>query len=196
MTARPGFHADVTCIPGAIRAETAAEALALVHALPDETWGKVRPSSKERTRITFGPHEFYGGEDGGCELPPALQRMGEEAIEAVRDKIPRANWDAFSIHTLVVNRYAATKGVAPHPDPTIWQPLVVGVTLSDDPYGKPSVMTFCDDHPKNRLVVPTPHRSVYVFHDRAYLEAKHARRPCPSAQKGNVYSFTYRCFAN
>jgi hypothetical protein len=191
MFARPSFHLDANCVHGAINAETAAEVLAFVHDLPDEAWGKVKPCSKDRTRIKYGPHERFGG----VEIPPLLRRMGEEAIEAVRDRVPRAAWDTFSIDTLVLNKYAATQGVAAHPDRGPWKPFVVGVTLADDPHGKSSVMTFCDDKPANRLVLATPHRSVYVFHDRAYTGAKHARRPCPVYQRGNVYSFTYRSFA-
>lgn len=192
--ARPAFHADAKCVAGAISAATAAEVLAFVHDLPDEAWGKVRPSSHDRTRITYGPHEFHGGLAAGNEIPPPLRRMGEEAVEAVRDHVPRAPWDAFSIDTLVLNKYAATKGVSEHKDPKTWKPLVVGVTLADDPLGRPSKMTFSNEA-ERRLVMPTRHRSVYVFHDLAYTDAKHQRNPCPSAQQGNVYSFTYRCFA-
>lgn len=190
----PAFHADAKCVSNAISAGTATEVLAFVHDLPDEAWGKVRPSSHDRTRITYGPHEFYGGLAGGNEIPAPLRRMGEEAIEAVRDHVPRAPWDGFSIDTLVLNKYAATKGVGAHHDPKVWKPLVVGVTLSDDSFGKPTVMTFSNEK-ERRLVMPTRHRSVYVFHDLAYTDAKHQRNDCPLRQQGNVYSFTYRCFA-
>lgn len=197
----PDFNKEVQCVCGGISKETAAEVLNFVHNLPDEAWGKVRDSSHDRTRITYGPHEFHGGQAGGNEIPPALRRMGEEAIEAVRDRAPRAPWDAFSIDTLVLNKYAATQGVGPHKDKGPWKPLVVGVTLSDDPFGKPSVMTFSTFVPTMcgektvRLAVPTRHRSVYIFYNRAYTDGEHKRNRCPIAQQGNVYSFTYRSFA-
>jgi len=191
------FLRDNTClVPHAVSPDSARIALAWIKKLPDHAWSAVvEGRSKDRSRIKFSAQRFFGKAPSWDKcVPPELLVLGEEAVEAARSRTPDAPWDDFGIDTLVLNRYPAKKGVNAHTDPPTWVPLVVGVTLYDDPEGGVvSAMKFT--HERDALTVPTPHRSAYVFHGRAYTEAKHARNPCGSRLRGHVYSFTFRSYA-
>jgi len=183
---------DVKVLPHAVSDDTAREALARVRKLPDKAWAAVNARSKDRSRIKFSAHHFYGESDAWArQVPPELLRLGEEAVEAARLKMPTAPWNDFQIDTLVLNRYPKNKGVGFHTDPPKWVPLVVGVTLYDDPYGPLSSMQFRVGGQKE-VNLTTPHRSAYVFHSRAYTNLNHSRKPGATRQKGFVYSFTFR----
>ena len=186
---------DVRGLAHAVGYDTARAALRWARALPEEAWAQVTPRSKDRTRLKFGRSGFYGTNEGWSpHIPPDLLTLGNEALAVARNVVQGAPWDAFGdIDTVVVNRYTAGKGVAKHKDPPRWVPLVIGVTLCDDPCGPVSVMQF--ESGPHRVPVPTPHRSAYVFHSRAYTDATHARKPGAAKQKGTVYSFTFRAHA-
>ena len=182
--------------PQAVSEDTARSALRWIRKLPDEAWKPVDPRrSKDCSRIKFTARFFHAASDAwSTRVPPELLALGEEAVEAARASVPGAPWDDFQIDTLVLNRYAAGKGVHKHQDPKQWVPLVLGVTLYDDAFNSPvNAMEFT--HERDKRVVPTPHRSAYVFHGKAYTDARHARKPCSKKQKGNVYSLTFRAFA-
>ena len=188
----PAFAEDLKLIPLAVSDDTARAALKWVRKLPDKAWAAVNARSKDRSRIKFSAHHFYGEADAwGRRVPPELLLLGHEAVEAARLKVPDAPWNDFQIDTLVLNRYPRNKGVGYHRDPPKWVPLVIGVTLYDDPYGPLSVMQFQVGGQKE-VGVTTSHRSAYVFHGRAYTDAMHSRKPGVARQKGNVYSFTFR----
>ena len=189
------FKDDIVFAPHAVSNDSARVALQWIRKLPDEAWQPVNLRSKDRSRIKFSAQRFYGEADSwDTRVPPELLALGEEAVEAARAKAPDAPWDLFKIDTLVLNRYPKGKGVGKHHDPPKWVPLVLGVTLYDDPHNSPvNAMEFA--HQRDSLVVPTPHRSAYAFHGSAYWGATHARRPCSAKQKGNVYSLTFRAFA-
>jgi len=192
------FLKDDTClVPHAVSRDSARIALAWIKKLPDHAWSAVvQGRSKDRSRIKFSAQRFYNtAPSWDKRVPPELLVLGEEAVEAVRSRAPGAPWDNFEIDTLVLNRYSKGKGVAAHTDPDTWVPLVVGVTLYDNPEGGVvSAMRFT--HDRDALTLPTPHRSAYVFHSRAYAEpAKHARKPCSRGLQGYVYSFTFRSYA-
>ncbi len=180
-----------------VSAPTADAALKFVRAIPAAQWGKVLPSSKEKTRIRFGAQEFYGVKGGGA-VPPPLRALGEEAFEAVRASLPAnivaAGWRPVNC---LVNKYSAKKGVAKHRDPAAtWAPLVIGVTLYEDRFDTLSAMQFSTlpDAPKlEKLRVGTPHRSIYAFHGDAFLHANHERLPGSAKQAKGIYSFTFRC---
>ena len=191
------FLRDDTClVPHAVNRDSARIALAWIKKLPDHAWSAVvQGRSKDRSRIKFSAQRFFDrAPSWDTQVPPELMVLGEESVEAARSRAPDAPWENFEIDTLVLNRYPAKKGVAAHTDPETWVPLVVGVTLYDDPEGGVvSAMRFT--HERDALTMPTPHCSAYVFHSRAYTEAKHARKPCGSKLKGHVYSFTFRSYA-
>lgn len=126
-------------------------------------------------------------------MPPNFIALGKEAIEAARTVFPAGMLDDFTIDTVVVNRYAKKRGVGPHHDPVeMWKPIVLGVTLYEDIYGRVSFMQFASDNLIERFDIPTPHRSVYVFYGAAYTNATHSRKQGKSDQKGMIYSFTFR----
>ncbi len=180
----------------AVSPESARSALTCIQKLPEDAWKPVDPRrSKDCSRIKFTAQFFHAVSDAwATRVPPELLVLGEEAVEQVRTKVPGAPWDDFQIDTLVLNRYTAGKGVHAHTDPKKWVPLVVGVTLYDNPEcGVVSEMRFT--HERDALTMPTPHLSAYVFHSRAYTEAKHARKPCGKRLQGYVYSFTFRSYA-
>ena len=189
------FASEVGLAPRAVSAESAHTVLKWLKARPDSAWAQVTPRSKDRTRIKFGRRGFYGTDEGWfAQIPPDLLAIGQEALEAARARFPDAPWEAFgAIDTVVVNRYAAGRGVNKHKDPPRWVPLVLGVTLCDDPYGPVSVMQF--EQGQERVQVATPHLSAYVFHGRAYTDATHARKPGHTKQRGLVYSLTFRSHA-
>ena len=189
------FASEVGLAPRAVSAESATTVLKWLRARPESAWAQVTSRSKDRTRIKFGRRGFYGTDEGWyAQIPPDLLAIGNEALEAARARFPDAPWGAFgAIDTVVVNRYAAGRGVNKHKDPPRWVPLVLGVTLCDDPCGPVSVMLF--ENGPHRVPVPKPHRSAYVFHSRAYTDATHARKPGAAKQKGTVYSFTFRAHA-
>jgi hypothetical protein len=191
------FLEKETClVPHAVSHESARIALAWIKKLPDHAWSAVvEGRSKDRSRIKFSAQRFFGrAPSWDTRVPPELLVLGEEAVEAARSRAPDAPWENFEIDTLVLNRYRAKKGVAAHKDPETWVPLVVGVTLYDNPEGGVvSAMKFT--HQRNAHTMPTPHRSAYVFHSRAYTEAEHARKPCGSRLQGHAYSFTFRSYA-
>lgn len=184
-----------TClVPLAVSNDSVAIALKWIRNLDDSAWGAVNARSNDRSRIKFTSRHFYGeAEAWSTRVPPELMVLGQEAVEAARSKTPDAPWDKFAIDTLVLNRYHKGKGVSAHRDPSKWVPLVVGVTLYDDPFGPLSAMRFAEG--RESLIVPTPHGSAYVFHGRAYTKATHARKKCAARQKGNVYSLTFRSYA-
>lgn len=189
------FASDVGLAPRAVSAASAHTVLKWLRARPESAWAQVTPRSKDRTRLKFGHSGFYGTNEGWqAQIPPDLLALGNEALVAAQASVPNAPWAAFpQIDTVVVNRYAAGKGVAKHKDPPRWVPLVIGVTLCDDPYGPVSVMQF--EQGQERVRVATPHLSAYVFHGRAYTDATHARKPGAARQRGLVYSLTFRAHA-
>ena len=189
------FRNDVRVLALAVSHDTARAALRWARSRPEEAWAQVSPRSKDRTRLKFGQSGFYGTNEGWSpHIPPDLLTLGNEALAVAQNVVQDAPWDAFSaIDTVVVNRYTAGKGVAKHKAPPRWVPLVIGVTLCDDPCGPVSAMLF--ENGQHRVPVPTPHRSAYVFHSRAYTDATHARKPGVAKQKGTVYSFTFRARA-
>ena len=173
----PQYYDDLKLIPLAVSDETTRAALKWVRKLPDKAWAAVNARSKDRSRIKFSAHHFYGEAGAwGRRVPPELLLLGHEAVEAARRKVPDAPWNDFQIDTLVLNRYPKNKGVGYHRDPPKWVPLVIGVTLYDDPYGPLSIMQF-DNRVHKVMDITTPHRSAYVFHGRAYTEAMHSRKP-------------------
>lgn len=192
----PGlFSEDVALAPHAVSAESARSVLKWLRGRPESAWAPVNPRSKDRTRLKFGHSGFYGTNEGWSpHIPTDLLTLGNEALAVAQNVVQGAPWDTFgAIDTVVVNRYTAGKGVGKHKDPPRWVPLVIGVTLCDDPYGPVSAMQF--ENGQERTQVATPHRSAYVFHGRAYTDATHARKPCPARQKGYVYSLTFRSHA-
>lgn len=185
--APPGWHSDVDVQDDAVSVETAAEAVALTVGMPDEAWQPWRANhGYRRSRLNYG-------REGQPEMPAAFRKLGEEALEVARRTCPEAPWDAFSLRTLLVNRYYPGDGVAAHQDPDCEDPLVLGVTLYEHPGSLPSAMEFSGipDKREERLRVQTRHRSMYVFHGRAYRRAKHSRK-ASKRQTGVVWSFTYR----
>lgn len=191
------FLKDNTCtVRHAVGPESATSALRWIKGLPDEAWKPVDPRrSKDRSRIKFTARFFHAASDAwATRVPPELLALGEEAMEEVRAVVPGAPWDDFQIDTLVLNRYPAGKGVHAHKDPEQWVPLVLGVTLYEDAFNSPvNKMEFA--HGRDKWIVPTPHRSAYVFHGQAYTNATHARKPCSKKQRGHVYSLTFRSYA-
>lgn len=195
--ATPEYSNDLKLVAHAVSDDTARAALAWVRKLPDTAWERVDARSKDCSRIKFSEHHFYGEANAswGRRVPPELLLLGHEAVEAARRKVPDAPWKDFQIDTLVLNRYVKKKGVRYHKDPPKWVPLVIGVTLYDDPDGPVSVMQF-DNRVHEVVNITTPHRSAYVFHGRAYTDAMHARKPCAARQTGFVYSLTFRSFCH
>ena len=188
------FVADVGLVPLAVSAATAQTALDHLRRIPAGAFTAVNARSRRLSRLRYGRRgaDFEGGFRGPVrepEMPPELRQLGEEALEEAKRAVPDAPWSAFSIDTLVVNRYHPGEAVAKHQDPPRWSPCVLGVTLCEDPSGPPSVMQFSEG--AARLPVPTPHRSAYVFHGKAYTDAKHERRGS-KRQRGTVWSLTYR----
>lgn len=191
----PAWHSDVGVVSAAVSDGTAAQAVALAAATPDQVWEPWRANRGfRRSRINYGG----GGGDNDnsnnqAELPAAFRKLGEEALEHARLAHPDAPWDGFALDTLLVNRYHPGDGVAPHRDPESKHPLVLGVTLYENPDSKPSVMEFSSlpDKRTERLRVQTPHRSAYLFHGRAYRNARHSRK-ASKRQAGLVWSFTFR----
>ena len=185
--------------PQAVSEDAARGALRWIRKLPNEAWKPVDPRrSKDCSRIKFTARFFHAASDAwATRVPPELLSLGEEAMERARTVVPGAPWNDFQIDTLVLNRYPAGKGVHKHKDPEQWVPLVLGVTLYDDPFNSPvNAMEFAHVvHGRDKRVVPTPHRSAYVFHGKAYTDATHARKPCSKRQRGNVYSLTFRAYA-
>lgn len=185
-------------VPRAVTEDSAHAALRWIKKLPKEAWKPVDLRSKDCSRIKFTARFFHAASDAwATRVPPELLSLGEEAMERARTVVPGAPWEDFQIDTLVLNRYPAGKGVAKHKDPEQWVPLVLGVTLYEDAYNSPvNAMEFADERDKrHKRLVPTPHRSAYVFHGQAYTDATHARKPCSKRQKGNVYSLTFRAYA-
>ncbi len=189
------WRQNVHTVSHAVSDDSAHGALRWIKNLPKEAWQPVDPRSRDCSRIKFSAQRFYGESDAwATRVPPELLALGEEAVERARTVVPGAPWDGFQIDTLVLNRYPAGKGVHKHKDPPKWVPLVLGVTLYEDACNSPvNAMEFADG--RDRRIVPTPHRSAYVFHGKAYTDATHARKPCSKKQKGNVYSLTFRAYA-
>ena len=180
--------------PQAVDEESARTALRWIRALPDQAWKPVNLRSRDCSRIKFSARSFYGESDAwATRVPPELLALGEEAKQQMRTIMPDAPWNDFEIDTLVLNRYPAGKGVGKHTDPPKWVPLVLGVTLCDDRFSPVSVMEFRNQ--RDVRLLPTPHRSAYVFHGKAYTDATHARKPCSKKQRGHVYSLTFRSYA-
>ncbi len=195
MAAHP-FRGDLCLVPHAVNTESATIALRWIRNLPTNAWSPVNCRARDNSRIKFSRRTFYGeAASWDKRVPPELLALGREATESARLRVPDAPWDIFEIDTLVINRYSKGKGVAKHKDPPKWVPLVVGVTLYDDPYGPVSAMQFENGNPLDRLQLSTPHRSAYVFHGRAYTDATHARKPGAARQTGYLYSFTFRAYA-
>jgi hypothetical protein len=184
------FTGDIGICHKAISGQTARSALVHLRKIPDSSWANEGGRSKGRSRLEYG-----GADEGSCvrKIPPGLIALGKEAIESARVKIPNAAWENFEIGALVVNKYPKRKGLAKHKDSSKWKPLVLCVTICEDVFGPVSSMRFdgtLNNH--ERVNLPTPHRSAYVFHDRAYHEATHARNLGSVQQTGMIYSLTFR----
>lgn len=191
-----GLESHVAFKSSGVSKPTADAALDFAKSVDDRAWTKVRSESRDRTRIRFGPQQFYRGQSAGAKLPPALHAMANEALESIRADLPAELVAKFRPNNCVVNQYFRS-GVAAHRDPSDrWLGLVLGVTLYEDPSDPVSSMKFTSlpgAESAEVVKMPTPHRSVYAFFDDAFLNAKHARMPCGKRQTRKLYSFTFRC---